>query len=149
MFFEVLRAFKRLATEVATMRLQRDMDANVRCDVVTLYHRNIAVGPSTLQVEIIGALATDMDFAHMVLEVDELVFKKQGDGVVYIEGFSTLSPLAAALPEALEGVIAVAVTVAAVRDVGSLLLQLWCYSRSRLKLILGRWLLQLLLLLLL
>ena len=69
--------------------------------------------------------------------------------MLYIEGFSTLSPLAAALPEALEGVIAVAVAVAAVRDVGSLLLQLWCYSRRRLKLILGRWLLQLLLLLLL
>ena len=75
MFFEVLRAFKGLAAEVATMRLQGDMDANVRCDMVTLYHRNVAVGPSTLQIEVIRALATDMDFAHMVLEADELVFK--------------------------------------------------------------------------
>ena len=67
MFFEVLRTFERLSTEVATMRLQRYMDANMRCDVVTLYHRDVAVGPSTLQVEIVRALTTDMDFAHVIL----------------------------------------------------------------------------------
>lgn len=68
MLLEVLRAFERLAAEVTTMRLQGDMDANMRGNVVTLNHGDVAVGPSTLQVEIVGALATDMNFAHVVLD---------------------------------------------------------------------------------
>lgn len=75
--------------------------------MVPLDHGDVAVGPSTLQIKVVCALATDVDFAHVV-----------------IEGFGTLGPLAAALPEALEGVIAVAIGVAAIGEIRVLLLQL-------------------------
>lgn len=68
MFLEILRAFKSLAAEVTSMRLQRHMDANVRGDMVALNDGNVAVGPSTLQIQVVGAFATDVNFANMVLD---------------------------------------------------------------------------------
>lgn len=67
MFLQILRTFEGLAAEFASMRLQWHMDADVRGDVVALDDRDVAVSPTTFQVEVIRALATDMNLADMVL----------------------------------------------------------------------------------
>ena len=76
MLLEILRAFERLATEIASMRLQGDMDANVGGNMVPLDHGDVAVGPSTLQIKIVCALATDMNLAHVVLHRDKRLSEK-------------------------------------------------------------------------
>ena len=69
MLLEILRALECLATEVALMRLEWDMDADVRGDVVAFY-RGCATGtPLAGEVEVVGALAPDMALADVVLEV--------------------------------------------------------------------------------
>lgn len=67
MLLEVLGTLKRLATELASMRLQRHMDSNVRCDMIAFDNLNMAVGPRALQVEIVSALATNMFITDMIL----------------------------------------------------------------------------------
>lgn len=67
MLLQVLRTFEGLAAEVATMRLQWHMNANVRGNVVTFDDRDVAVGPSAFQVEVVGAFATDVDLTHVIL----------------------------------------------------------------------------------
>lgn len=67
MLLQILRAFERLAAKITSVRLQGYMDADVRSDMVTLDNRDVAVGPSTLQIKIVGALSTDVDFADMFL----------------------------------------------------------------------------------
>ena len=67
MFLQILRAFEGLATEVASVWLERNVDADVGGDVITLYHGNVAVGPPAFEVEVVGALATNMNFANMIL----------------------------------------------------------------------------------
>lgn len=47
---EILRTLEGLATEIALVRLQRDVDANVRGDVIALYSCRTAVAPLTGQV---------------------------------------------------------------------------------------------------
>jgi hypothetical protein len=64
---EILRAFERLATEVALMRLQGHMDTDVRSDVVPLYCSGAAVAPLAGQVQIVGALATNVTLTNVVL----------------------------------------------------------------------------------
>lgn len=68
MLLEVLGAFERFAAEVTSMRLQGNMDANMRGNVITLDHGDVAVRPSTLQVQIVCAFATDVNFADVVLD---------------------------------------------------------------------------------
>ena len=68
MFLKVLRAFEGLATKLTSVGLQRYVDPDVRRNVVTFDHLNVAVGPCTLQVEIVGALAPDVLIAHMILD---------------------------------------------------------------------------------
>ena len=48
MFLEILRTFECLATKFASMRLQGDMDAYMRGNVVTFNNRDVAVTPSAL-----------------------------------------------------------------------------------------------------
>lgn len=67
MLLQILRALESLAAEVALVRLQGDVDTNVRRDVVTLYSRSTAVTPLAGQVQVVGALATDMALADVVL----------------------------------------------------------------------------------
>ena len=64
---QVLRSLESLAAEVAFVRLERDMYANVRCYVVTLHCGCPTCAPLACEVEIVGALATDMAFAYMIL----------------------------------------------------------------------------------
>lgn len=48
MFLEVLRPFESLATELASVRFQRNMNTNVRRDVVTLDDSDTTAPPATL-----------------------------------------------------------------------------------------------------
>jgi hypothetical protein len=67
MFLEVLWAFEGLATEFAFVRLEWDVDSNVRGDVVALDGRGTAATPLTGQVEVVGRFATDVALANMFL----------------------------------------------------------------------------------
>lgn len=67
MLLKILRALERLAAKIALVRLERHMDADVRRDVVALDGRGAAVLPLASEVEVIGALATDVDVADVVL----------------------------------------------------------------------------------
>jgi hypothetical protein len=64
---QVLGALERLAAEVALVRLEWDMNADVRRDVVTLDRRSATGTPLARQVEVVGALATDVLLTQMVL----------------------------------------------------------------------------------
>jgi hypothetical protein len=64
---QVLWAFEGLPTKVALMRLQRDMDADVRRDVISLDGSSTAVAPTASEVQVVCALATYMSLADVVL----------------------------------------------------------------------------------
>jgi hypothetical protein len=78
---EILRALESFAAEVALVRFQGNMHADMGGDVITLDRRGAAVAPLTGEVEVVGALAADMAFADVVIEL-----------------FSTRASLAAVLP---------------------------------------------------
>lgn len=40
----------------------------MRGNVIAFDHRDVAVGPSALQIEVVRALSADVDFTHMVLD---------------------------------------------------------------------------------
>jgi len=67
MLLEILGPLERLAAEVALVRLQGNMDADVARDVITLHGGGSALIPLARQVQVVGALATDMAFADVVL----------------------------------------------------------------------------------
>lgn len=64
---QILRPLEGLAAKVASMRLQRDVNTNVRRDVVAFHDSNATGTPSTSQVEIVGTFATDVTFANVLL----------------------------------------------------------------------------------
>lgn len=64
---QILGTLERLATEVALVRLQRNVDTDVRGNVITLNGGSAAVTPLTCQVQIVGALAPNVTFANVVL----------------------------------------------------------------------------------
>lgn len=67
MLFQILGPFECLATKVTSMRLQGHVNADVRGNMVAFDNGNVAIGPSTFQVEVIRAFPADVDFANMVL----------------------------------------------------------------------------------
>ena len=67
MFFEILGSLEGLAAEVALVWLQGNVDADVRCDVVTLYSSCATGSPAAGQVQVVRTLAAYMAFANMVL----------------------------------------------------------------------------------
>ena len=54
MFFEVLRALERLATEFALVRFQRNVYADMGGNVIALDGGGAALAPGAGQVEVIG-----------------------------------------------------------------------------------------------
>lgn len=68
MLLQVLRALEALATEVALVWLEWDMDTDVRRDVVALDGCCAAIIPATGQVQVISTLATDMALTNVVIE---------------------------------------------------------------------------------
>lgn len=68
MLLQFLRTLESLAAEVALVWLQGDVDANVRGDVITLDGGSSALVPAAGQVEVVGALATDMLLTDVLLQ---------------------------------------------------------------------------------
>jgi hypothetical protein len=120
---EILWTLERFATEVALVRLQRHMNSDVRGNVVTLDGGCATCTPLTGQVEVVGALATDVALAYVILD-DLLVSgvycdeervrhaRETSDAMrrgsfaskttcrkmTYVESFGTLASLTTALP---------------------------------------------------
>lgn len=67
MFFQILRTFERFATKFTLVWFQGNVDSNVRGDVVAFDGGGTATTPLTGKVEVVGALAADVPFAHMLL----------------------------------------------------------------------------------
>ena len=68
MLLQILRTLESLPAKFASMRFERNMDADVRGDVVALYDGNMAIGPTAGQIKVVGAFATDMSLADMFLQ---------------------------------------------------------------------------------
>lgn len=68
MLLQVLGALEGLAAKVTLVRLKRDMDPDVRGDMVALDDGSRTTSPFAGQVEVIGALAADMALTHMFLQ---------------------------------------------------------------------------------
>jgi hypothetical protein len=64
---QVLWTLECFSTEVAFVRLERDVDADVGCDVVAFHGGRAAGTPLAGEVEVVCALAADMAFADVVL----------------------------------------------------------------------------------
>lgn len=67
MLLQVLGALEGLSTEATLVRLERDVDTNVGGDVVALDRAGVASLPATDEVQVVGALPSDMSLAEMLL----------------------------------------------------------------------------------
>ena len=67
MLLQVLGTLEGLAAELALVRLERDMDANVRGDVVALHSGSAARVPLAGEAEVVGALAANMALTDVFL----------------------------------------------------------------------------------
>lgn len=65
---QVLRTLKGLSTEITFVWLERDVDSNVGSDMVTLDSGGTARVPTTSEVQIVGALSSDMLLADVLLK---------------------------------------------------------------------------------
>jgi hypothetical protein len=65
---QILGTLERLLAKVAFVRLQGNVHADVRRDVVSLDGGRTAGAPRAGQVQIVGRLSADMAFADMVLD---------------------------------------------------------------------------------
>jgi hypothetical protein len=83
------------------------VDSDVGGDVIALDCRSTTVAPLTRKVEVVGAFAADMAFAHVVLkyllasgvETKAIHRVRQADGMhTYIEEFGAVASFTAALP---------------------------------------------------
>jgi len=68
MLLQVLRTLERLAAELTLVRLERNMDTDVRGDVISLDRGSSARVPLASQVEVVCALATNMALANMLVD---------------------------------------------------------------------------------
>ena len=67
MLLEILRTLEGLPAKMTSMRLQRNVNTNVRSDMVTFYRDRAASAPCADESEVVGRLATDVMFADMIL----------------------------------------------------------------------------------
>lgn len=67
MFLQILGTLESLVTELAFVWLQRNVNAYMRGDMVTLDYGCATTAPAACQVAVVGALATDMTFADVIL----------------------------------------------------------------------------------
>ena len=65
---QILRALECLSAEVALMRLQRNMDTDMRSNVISLDCGGAAVAPLAGQVQVVGALAANVTFTNVILK---------------------------------------------------------------------------------
>lgn len=64
---EILRTLECLSTEVALVRLEWYVNSDVRSDVITLDGGSSALVPAASQVEVVGALASNVLLANVFL----------------------------------------------------------------------------------
>lgn len=69
MLLQVLRTLEGLSAEVTLVRFERDMDADMRGDVIALDGGGAAACPLARQVEVVGALPTNMTLTDVILDV--------------------------------------------------------------------------------
>lgn len=67
MLLEILGALEGLSTKVALVWLQGNVDTNVRGDVVALNRCGTARVPLASQIEVVGALPTDVPLTDVIL----------------------------------------------------------------------------------
>ncbi len=67
MFLEILRTLEGLAAEVTFVRLQGDVDPDMRGDVVPLDGRSSALAPGAGEVQVVSRLAANMSLADVLL----------------------------------------------------------------------------------
>lgn len=67
MLLEILGTLECLAAELALVRLQGNVDSDVRGDVVALDSRGSALAPGAGEIEIVSGLAADMPLADVLL----------------------------------------------------------------------------------
>jgi hypothetical protein len=85
---QILWALECLATELAFVRLQGNMDSNMGGNVITFNCGGAALTPCAGEVEVVGRLATNMAFTNMFLMMvryDAMGLDREGS--TYIEGF--------------------------------------------------------------
>ena len=68
-FLEILRTFEGFAAELALVRLKRDVDSDVRGDVVAFDGSGTALTPSAGKIEVVSRLAANMTFTDVFLRV--------------------------------------------------------------------------------
>lgn len=68
MLLQILRSLEGLAAKIALVRLERDMNPNMRGDMVPLHRCGAAIPPLADEVQVVGRLATDMLFANVFLQ---------------------------------------------------------------------------------
>lgn len=68
MLLEILWPLECFAAEVTAMGLQRDVDTDVRGDVVSLDGGGSAGAPCAGQAEVVGALAANVNVTKVVLQ---------------------------------------------------------------------------------
>lgn len=68
MLLQILWAFECLAAKVAFVGFEWNVNTNVRGNMISLHRGGTATSPLTRQVEIVGALATNMTLADMFLQ---------------------------------------------------------------------------------
>jgi hypothetical protein len=66
-FLEILRTLESFSTEIALMWLERNVDSNMRCDMIALDGGGAALIPTTSEVQVICAFASDMLLADVLL----------------------------------------------------------------------------------
>lgn len=66
-FLQILGAFESFTAEVALVRLQGNVNTNMRSNVITLNRGSTAVAPLASEIQVVGALAANMALANVVL----------------------------------------------------------------------------------
>ena len=105
MLLEILRSLERLAAHVTLVRLQGHMDPNVRSDVVSLDSSGPARVPLTSQVEVVGALATNVTLTDVLLHQVSNLRRVIEISKTYIERLWSGKLLVAGIPSADEVII--------------------------------------------
>lgn len=73
MLLQILRPLESLAAEVALVRFKRNMDSNMRGDMVALDSGSATATPLASQVKVVGTLAADMALTNVFLTSQQLI----------------------------------------------------------------------------
>ena len=68
MLLQILRPLESFTAKIAFMRLQGNVYANVRGDVIAFNSCSATVAPMTHQIEVVRALPTNMPLANVFLD---------------------------------------------------------------------------------